>query len=115
MRYTYALLATKGQIKSTIGRGSFTVPQPNHSERQFLLALNIDLDHCDMTNAWAYTIYGAIPQAALTSGRNVILPMSKRPWPIPKHFKWMGLSSCLRSPNSASVSAWNSPTHRLCS
>lgn len=65
-------LASEGRIESATGRGSFTVPPAKQTGRQLLVALSIEFDQDDTVNAWAYTIYGAILQAALTSGRNAL-------------------------------------------
>lgn len=65
-------LAAEGRIHSTTGRGSFTVPPGKQTGQQLLIALSMELDQDDAVNAWAYTIYGALLQAALTSGRNAL-------------------------------------------
>lgn len=67
-------MAAENRIESVTGRGTFTVPaREKRSEgRTLRIALNIELDSFDPVNAWAYTIYGSILQAALVSGRNAV-------------------------------------------
>lgn len=65
--------AQAGRIESVTGRGTFTIPQgKSAAEAPLRIGLNIELDHYDPVNAWAYTIHGAILQAVLTSGRNAV-------------------------------------------
>lgn len=70
----FHLFSREGQIESVTGRGTFTVPRPNQvpGGPQLQIGLNIDFDHYDPVNTWANTIYGAILQASLASGRNAV-------------------------------------------
>jgi DNA-binding LacI/PurR family transcriptional regulator len=68
-------LADEGKIESVTGRGTFTRPGPGRSasgNEQLHIGLNIELDRYDPVGVWAYTVYGAILQAAVTSKRNAL-------------------------------------------
>lgn len=77
----FQTLSGAGQIESVVGRGTFTIPQKkrNGDGRQLQIGLNIDFDHYDPVNTWANTIYGAILQASLASGRNAFFTNIQHP------------------------------------
>ncbi len=68
----YNDLATEGRIHGVPGRGTFTVSRELPQGRGLRIGLNVEMDHYDRHSVWAYTLYGALLQAAITSGRNAV-------------------------------------------